>query len=306
MKENDLRGIVPILQAPFNEDGTQIIYEDLEREIEACVLDGVSGAVLFGVATEFYMLADDECINMVKTAVKAAKGRIPIFASITRDSTALAIRDAKTYRDLGVDGLMMFSPHFYKPSTKMLQDHIIELANSTDLPFMIQYAPQNGGGIMTAQSVKEIREAVKGTLFIKAEPQPAGPFITQLVEADIKPLGILCGNGGRYMINILDRGCQGIMPGCSHQKIYVDIFNLWDQGKKKEAFELFELMNRNQRLGIGANAGYKEILVERGIFTTNVSRKPCPPPPSPEMRKKAVEEWKELAKYTDVGCIFER
>ena len=107
MKEKDLRGIVPILQTPFNEDGSEIIYEDLEKEIEACVKDGVSGAVLFGVATEFYMLADDECIKMIQTAVKAAKGRIPIFASITRNSTALAKRDAKTYRDLGVDGLIV-------------------------------------------------------------------------------------------------------------------------------------------------------------------------------------------------------
>ena len=305
MTERDLRGIVPILQTPFTQDGSEIIMEDLEKEIESCVLDGCAGATLFGVASEFYKLSDEECIAMVKTAVKAAKGRIPVIASITRDATELACRDAKKYKDLGVDALMMFSPRFMQPSTDQLTEHIVELANTTDLPFMIQYAPHNGGGIMTAASVKEVRKRVKGTLFIKAEPQPAGPFISSLVEADIQPMGILCGNGGRYMLNIIDRGCQGIMPHCTYQKIFVDVFDHYEAGNREKALELFDMLFKLHYLG-AAPAGiefHKEVLRRRGIFTTSACRRPYNPTPAAVMDE-YIADWESMREKTDVGCFL--
>ncbi len=296
----NIKGVVPILQAPFTNDGA-IDYEDLYREVDTAILDGAGAVTLFGTGTEFYMLSDEEKVKMISVTLKAAKGRVPVIASITRNSTYLAIQDAKLYKDLGVDALMNFPPHFEKPTPTEVKNHVIAIANSTDLPFIIQYAPGVGGANLTPDDFKEIQSKVTNELYVKVEP-PMGAV--QMIKSVKEMLGenvqLLCGMGGTNLVGVFDAGGQGIMPGCAFVRPFNTVIELLKAGKRDEAIKIYLKMAAMIEYETPVNGSYNEcekrILVERGIFKTYHCRYPNKRPDESyfETMHGLYEELKEL------------
>lgn len=274
----DLKGIIPILQTPFTADGMHVDYEDLAKEVDTLICEGVNGVALFGVATEFYKLSDKEKKKMVETVVGASARRIPVIASITRNSTELALQDARTFQELGTDALMMFAPHFIKPSAEALKKHIIEVANSVQIPFIIQYTPSLGGTVLSAGTVMEMKAAIRNPLYIKAECSPPGPFVEMLSKGTGGEMGIFCGNAGLQMLDLFDRGATGLMPGCSMAKAFVRFYQEYSSGNREFAKNIADfislmslLTNQTEEMFIRFE---KAVLVRRGIFKTDLCRKP--------------------------------
>ncbi len=303
----NIKGVVPILQAPFTNEGA-LDYEDLYREVDTAISDGAGAVTLFGTGTEFFMLSDEEKRNMISVTLKAAKGRVPVVASITRDSTYLAIKDAKLYKDLGVDALMNFPPHFQVPTPEQVRNHVIAIANSTDLPFIIQYAPGAGGAVMTPDDFRIIRESVKNELYIKVEP-PMGAV--QMIKSVHEMMGedvqLLCGMGGSNLIGVFDAGGQGIMPGCAFVRPFTTVIDLLKSGKRDEAIRIYlkmaSMIEYESPVAGSYNECEKRILVERGIFKTAHCRYPNNPPDKSyfETFHSLYEELKEM---TDPGISY--
>ena len=279
MKQKKMHGIIPILQTAFSEDGSAVDYEDMARMCNAAVGDGASGVSLFGYASEFYKLSDEEKIEMVHCCVRAINGRIPLIASITAGSTEVAIKTAKTYESLGVDAIMVLSPSVVIPSTKALVAHILEVGNSVDLTNVIQYAPNAGGGTLNAEAIKSICERSCNEVYIKAEPIPTAPFVDSVRKLVGDKTGIFAGNMAYYMIDLMDRGVIGFMPGASLVPLYNEVYQMYTSEKnRKRAEEIFNamlpmIMIINQNIEILVRYE-KMLLVERGIIKNSYCRKP--------------------------------
>ena len=303
----NIKGVVPILQAPFTNEGA-LDYEDLYREVDAAILDGAGAVTLFGTGTEFYMLSDEEKRNMISVTLKAAKGRVPVIASVTRNSTYLAVQDAKLYKDLGVDALMNFPPHFEKPTPEMVKNHIMAVASATDLPFIVQYAPGVGGATLTPQDFQDIKACVKNELYIKVEP-PMGAV--QMIRSVHEMMGddvqLLCGMGGTNLIGVYDAGGQGIMPGCAFVRPFTTVINLYNEGKREEAINIYLKMASMIEYETPVQGSYNEcekrILVERGIFKTAHCRYPNFRPDESYFET-MHDLYNELKEMTDPGVCY--
>lgn len=277
MKE--LRGVVPILPATFSEDGRSIDHESLANTVVAAMDDGADAVALFGIVTEFYKLSDDERKAMIKTTVAASSGRVPVIVSVTRNSTELAVQDARLAEELGADCLMMFSPHFFPPSTAQLLDHIQAIAESVDIPLIIQYTPGVGGGKLEAEDIFSIQSRVRNEIYLKAEPVPNGPIISRLMELSGGSARIFIGNAGFHMIDAFQRGAVGVMPGSAVVKVYKTIYQSFMSGDLESAWRqygaimpLFLLINQSAEM---LTAFEKRILKQRGIIRSDCCRKPC-------------------------------
>ncbi|UKI36378.1 MAG: hypothetical protein L6V93_21120 [Clostridiales bacterium] len=62
-------------------------------------------------------------------------------------------------------------------------------------------------------------------LLQKSSAKPAGPYVTNLMNLTDGKMKIFVGNAGFQLIECMDRGAIGAMPGCSMYDIYVDIYN---------------------------------------------------------------------------------
>ena len=134
--------VLTAMVTPFHDDGSLDI--DGAVALARWLVDhGNDGLVLAGTTGEAPTLTDDEKVELW-TAVRAAVD-VPLVAGTgtndTRHTCELSARAATT----GVDGLLVVTPYYNRPSQAGLEAHFKAVAATTDLPIVIYDIPGRTG-----------------------------------------------------------------------------------------------------------------------------------------------------------------
>lgn len=274
----EIKGICPIIAAPFTESG-EVDYNSLENLVKTLIQGGCGAVTLFGIAGEYYKLSDDERTKMAEVTVKATKeagGKTII--SVTDHSTEVAVARAKQFEALGADCLMLLPPFFLKPGAKYLYEHMKAIANAVKIPIMAQYAPEQTGVAIPPETFCKLEKECPNMIYYKIECKPAGPYVTNLMKLTDGKMKIFVGNAGFQLIECMDRGAVGAMPGCSMYDVYLDIYNNYASGNREKAIELHNkllpMLNHIRQNVEQIISFEKRILKRRGIITCDYCRKP--------------------------------
>ena len=96
-------------------------------------------------------------------------------------------------------------------------------------------------------------------------------------EGAMRPISILCGNGGLFLDFEMERGADGAMTGYAFPDMLVDVVRHAKAGRREEAHDLFDahlpLLRYEQQPGVGL-AVRKYVMMKRGILTSDAQRKP--------------------------------
>jgi len=274
---SEIKGICPIIAAPFTEGGA-IDYTSLDHLLSVLIKGGVHAVTLFGIAGEYYKLSDEERFEMARftcDVVKREHGRIII--SVTDHATEVAIRSARYFESLGADCLMLLPPFFLKPGADYLLAHMKAVANAVNIPVMIQYAPEQTGVPIAPSVFQVLGKECSNIKYFKVECKPSGPYITALQGLIGETGKIFVGNAGFQLIEGMDRGAIGSMPGCSMFDVYLDIYNSYktDRSKAIEIHNLLLPMLNHIRQNVEQIIFFeKRILQKRGIIAKEYCRKP--------------------------------
>lgn len=133
-------GVFPALTTQLHEDQS-IDHAATARHIEALVASGIGGLVVAGSLGENQALGADEKRELVRTAVAAAAGRVPVLGGIAEASTAAAVRYARDLAKLGVAGFMIMPPMVYRPDPDEASAFFRAVGAATDLPWMLYNNP---------------------------------------------------------------------------------------------------------------------------------------------------------------------
>ena len=223
-----ISGIVPIIAATFTQTGS-LDEDSFQSLVRHLLTTGASALTLFGLATEFYKLADDDRarMQMLLLAETSHSESVAGIISITDHSWEVACQRAHGAEAQGADGLMILPPHFLGPSEDAILDHLKRVIGSVKIPVIVQYAPVQTGVRISPDVFLTLRDALPNADFIKVETQPPGRYVSQLVERSQGRLKSLVGYAGVQMPDVLARGAVGIQPGCSFTEIYVELWRLW-------------------------------------------------------------------------------
>lgn len=86
----DLRGVSPIFTTPFTNDGA-VDYDGLENVVRKHVEEGCRSLTLFGLASEFYKLTDEERAEILDVVLEACDCEpIRTVVSVTHHVTSVA------------------------------------------------------------------------------------------------------------------------------------------------------------------------------------------------------------------------
>jgi 4-hydroxy-tetrahydrodipicolinate synthase len=113
-------------------------------------------------------------------------------------------------------------------------------------------------------------KAIPTMRYIKYEARQPLAAIGQLRSASGDQIAVFTGNHGRTLIDEMWRGSAGSMPAASFGDLYAQVWDLWHEGKHKEALEVW---GRVAALitEVGVYSGLdtlKYILYLRGVFKT--------------------------------------
>lgn len=135
MKNCKYRGVVVPMVTPVTENQTLDVAA-VERIIEFFAANGVA-PLLMGTTGEGNSVSAADGKLFVETAVKAAKGRILIYAGLTGTCFAEQLAQAEAYTKAGADVIVATLPSYYSLTEEQMYVYYKTLADSISGPLML-------------------------------------------------------------------------------------------------------------------------------------------------------------------------
>ena len=133
-------GVYPAATTQFAEDLSVDLAATAAVQ-RALVTDGVDGLILLGTCGENNSLEPAEKREILRAAVAAVGGRVPLVAGVSELTTPRAIAFARDAEAIGVDALMLLPAMVYVPKPEELYEHFRAVAAATSLPIMLYNNP---------------------------------------------------------------------------------------------------------------------------------------------------------------------
>jgi 4-hydroxy-tetrahydrodipicolinate synthase len=273
------QGVYSVLPTPFTKSG-DVDLDSLRRVVDLIVRAGVDGVTVLGVTGEVSRLTERERSVILETVVGQVDGRARVIVGTSADGVRTCVAFSREAASLGAAAVMVSPPRMPKLSAESVVGHYRTLAQSVDLPIVVQDYPPISGFAMEAALLARIAREVPAARTIKLEDPPT-PLKTSriLAAAGDVAVSILGGLGGVFLIEELLAGAAGAMTGFAYPEVLVQVVSRFREGRIDEASDLFyrfvPLMRFEFQEGIGM-AIRKEVLRRRGALTDASTRAPGP------------------------------
>jgi 4-hydroxy-tetrahydrodipicolinate synthase len=103
--------------------------------------NGTAALIPVGTTGESPTLSHEEHDLVVELCIKQAAGRVPVIAGAGSNSTAEAVRLAKTGAAAGADAVLIVSPYYNKPSQEGLYQHFSAVAKAVSVSVIVYDIP---------------------------------------------------------------------------------------------------------------------------------------------------------------------
>lgn len=133
-------GVFPYLVSPIGPDGA-VLETVLRRLVDHLIGCGVHGLTPLGSTGEFAYLDAAQRRRIVEVVVDQAAGRVPVVAGVAATTTADAVRQARDYSDIGVDGILAILEAYFPVPEQGVIDYFRAIADATALPVVLYTNP---------------------------------------------------------------------------------------------------------------------------------------------------------------------
>ncbi|GAA4183485.1 4-hydroxy-tetrahydrodipicolinate synthase [Gryllotalpicola kribbensis] len=142
--ENPFGQVLTALVTPMTADG-EVDWAGFEKHVDAVIAGGSDGIVVSGTTGETSTLTDAEKLRAIEVAKDVAAGRAKIIQAGGSNETAHAIELYTKSEKLGIDGVMIVTPYYNKPTQAGILTHFRYIADATDLPVILYDIPGRTG-----------------------------------------------------------------------------------------------------------------------------------------------------------------
>lgn len=160
-----LTGSLVAIATPMHKGGA-LDLPALGRLIDFHVENGTAAIVIVGTTGESPTVDFDEHRLLIKTAVDAARGRIPVIAGTGANATTEAIELTGYAKEAGAHSGLSVVPYYNKPTQEGLYRHFRTIAEAVDLPLIVYNVPSRTCADLANETVLRLAE-VPGIIGIK-------------------------------------------------------------------------------------------------------------------------------------------
>jgi len=133
-------GVFPAVTTQFREDQS-LDLEATARHCDVLIESGVAGLIMCGSLGENQALDPTEKRAVVRAAVAAARGRVPVLSGVAETNPRAAIEYARAMQELGAAGLMVMPAMLYRADAREALAYFREVGGATSLPWMLYNNP---------------------------------------------------------------------------------------------------------------------------------------------------------------------
>jgi 4-hydroxy-tetrahydrodipicolinate synthase len=209
-----LQGVVPPLITPLCDDGS-LDEAALAALIEHVLAAGCSGLFVLGGCGEGAWLTSAQRAAVVRAAVRAAAGRVPVLAGVLLPGTAPACEAARQAADEGAHALVVSSPYYYAVDAAAQRRHVEAILAATALPVLLYNIPQATGHVLAPETVAALAGEPR-VLGIKDSAGDLATFQQLLAIRQRRPTFRVLQGSERLMAACLLLGADGLVPGLAN------------------------------------------------------------------------------------------
>ncbi len=188
-------------------------YAETARMARWLAGHGSDGLAVAGTTGESATLSQDEKLKLFRCVREAVGPGIKILAGTGSYDTAAAVALSREAEDTGVDGLLVVTPYYNKPSQEGLYQHYKAVAHSTRLPVVLYNVPSRTQVNLEAETVIRLSQ-IENIVAVKE----ASGLLAQVGEIVLGTPANFLVYGGADEVNlpILALGGAGSISVISH------------------------------------------------------------------------------------------
>lgn len=204
--------VLTAMVTPFDENG-KLDLNKAKILAEHLVNNGSDGIVVAGTTGESPTLSDQEKLNLFSAVKQAVGDRAKIIAGTGSNNTAKTAELTAAASQINVDGIMLVTPYYNKPSQEGLFRHFQTVAAATDKPIILYNVPGRTITNLLPATVSKLAE-IENIVAIK-EASGNLDQISELQNCIPEIFTIYCGDDS-LTLPMLTLGAEGVISVASH------------------------------------------------------------------------------------------
>ncbi len=232
----DFGRVLTAMVTPFTESG-EVAYEQAATLARYLVKTGSDGIVVSGTTGESPVLTKGEKERLFAVVKEAVGDQATVIAGTGSNNTKDSIELTKIAEKVGVDGVMLVTPYYNKPSQEGLYQHFKAVAQETSLPVIVYNVPGRTSVNLLPGTLKKLAE-IENIVAVKE----ASGSLDQVAEIRrTTPQDFIIYSGDDSLtLPMLALGGHGVISVASHVagKLIKEMVTNFIAGKVEEAKEI--------------------------------------------------------------------
>uniref|UniRef100_A0A832I1C4 4-hydroxy-tetrahydrodipicolinate synthase n=1 Tax=Eiseniibacteriota bacterium TaxID=2212470 RepID=A0A832I1C4_UNCEI len=142
------QGMIVAMVTPFRHG--EVDFEATARLVDHLIEGGAEGLVISGSTGEAATTSVEERRRLWAFAKERVRGRVPLIAGTGTNATTDSVALTRMAEELGLDGAMVVTPYYNKPTPRGQVAHFTAVARATRLPLILYNVPGRTGTNTTA------------------------------------------------------------------------------------------------------------------------------------------------------------
>jgi 4-hydroxy-tetrahydrodipicolinate synthase len=170
--------------------------------------NGTQGVVVGGTTGESATLTDAELRELTQRACERLHGRLAVLAGAGNSSTAATVERVRWLSQLPLDGLLLATPAYNRPSQEGLYRHFAAAAQASSKPLVLYNVPARTAVDMKPATVARLAQ-LPGIVGLK-EAVPDAARVRELLEVCPRSFAVLSGDDATARAAI-GAGARGVI-----------------------------------------------------------------------------------------------
>jgi 4-hydroxy-tetrahydrodipicolinate synthase len=200
-------GSLVAIATPMRPDGA-VDLGAWERLLDFHAASGTSGIVVGGTTGESATLSDSELWELTNRACIHVRKRMQVIAGVGTSSTASTVERARRMSELPIDGVLVVTPAYNRPTQEGLYQHFAAVARAARAPVIMYNVPARTAVDMLPATVQRLSQ-LPGIVAVK-EAVPDLERVRTLVDICPKDFAVLSGDDGTTRRSVL-AGAKGVI-----------------------------------------------------------------------------------------------
>jgi 4-hydroxy-tetrahydrodipicolinate synthase len=200
-------GSLVAIVTPMRPDG-RVDFEAWTRLVDFHLENGTSGIVVGGTTGESATLSDAELRELTERACEQVRRRIQIIAGAGTSSTASTVERVGWLSELAVDGLLIVTPAYNRPTQEGLYLHFAAAAEAARKPIILYNVPSRTAVDMLPATVGRLSQ-LPGIVSVKEAVTEPGR-VRAIIEASRQDFAVLSGDDATAR-HAVREGARGVI-----------------------------------------------------------------------------------------------